>query len=124
MQIQPDEDRVAAYFDGAPEPQRQTLLAVRDILHELLPDAQLVISYGVPTFKVRGKGVAGLAWYARHCSYLPMSGSVTAAMAEQLAGYKTTKGAVQFPVDEPLPADVVAALVATRMAELGLRNQP
>jgi uncharacterized protein YdhG (YjbR/CyaY superfamily) len=119
VQTQPADEKVTAYFDSAPEPQRQTLLAMREILSGLLPDAAEVISYGVPTFKVRGKGVAGLAWYAKHCSYLPMSGSVTATLSERLAGYKTTKGAVQFPADMPLPADLIADLVQARLAELG-----
>lgn len=113
-------DAVAAYYAAAPQPQQGTLLAVRAVLAQLLPNAEQVISYGVPTFKVAGKGVAGLAWYAKHCSYLPMSGSVTATLAEELAGYKTTKGAVQFPVSEPLPSAIVATLVTARLAELGL----
>lgn len=113
-------DPVAAYYAAAPQPQQGTLLAMRAVLAKLLPDAEQVISYGVPTFKVAGKGVAGLAWYAKHCSYLPMSGSVTATLAEELAGYKTTKGAVQFPVSEPLPPATVATLVTARLAELGL----
>ena len=47
-----------------------------------------------------------------------MSGSVTAELAEALTGYVTTKGAVQFPVDEPLPADLVARLVEARQREI------
>jgi uncharacterized protein YdhG (YjbR/CyaY superfamily) len=111
---------VDAYMDSVPEPQRTTLFAVRATLETLLPEAEQTISYGSPTFKIGGKGVAGFAAFARHCSYLPMSGSVTAALADELAGYETTKGAVKFPVDEPLPAPVVRALVDARLAELGL----
>lgn len=111
------------YYQGAPQPQRRTLLAVRAMLSTLLPESEEVISYGVPTFKVGGKGVAGLAWYAKHCSYLPMSGSVTAALSDRLSGYRSTKGSVQFPIDEPLPAGLVSALVAARLAELGFADQ-
>jgi uncharacterized protein YdhG (YjbR/CyaY superfamily) len=111
---------VDAYMRGVPEPQRSTLAQVRATLEVLLPDADQTISYGSPTFKVGGKGVAGFAAFARHCSYLPMSGSVTATLAEQLTGYETTKGSVKFPVDAPLPEPILRALVDARLAELDL----
>jgi uncharacterized protein YdhG (YjbR/CyaY superfamily) len=114
------DDPVEAYFAAAPEPQRSTLLAMRATLAQSLPDAEQVLSYGVPTFKVRGKGVAGLASYAQHCGYLPMSGSVTAALADRLAGFSVTKGSVRVPADRPLPDDLIEALVDARLAELGL----
>ena len=113
-------DEVDAYLQGVPEPQRSTLAQVRAALEALLPDAEQMITYGAPTFKVGGKGVAGIAAFARHCSYLPMSGSVTAALADELAEYETTKGSVKFPVDEPLPEPILRALVDTRLAELGM----
>lgn len=110
---------VDAYLAGVPEPQRSTLSQVRATLADLLPDAEQTISYGAPTFKLRGKGIAGFASFARHCSYLPMSGSVTAALSDQLDGYETTKGSVKFPVDQPLPQPLVRALVEARLSELG-----
>lgn len=111
---------VDAYLHGVPEPQRSTLAQVRATLVALLPDAEQTISYGSPTFKVGGKGVAGFAAFARHCSYLPMSGGVTAALPDELADYETTKGSVKFPVDAPLPEPVLRALVEARLAELGM----
>ncbi len=60
------------------------------------------------------------AAFGHHCSYLPMSGSVTAALAEELSGYETTKGSVKFPADAPLPEPILRALVDARLAELGL----
>lgn len=111
---------VDAYLAAVPEPQRTTLAAMRATLEALLPAAEQTISYGAPTFKVRGKGVAGFAAFARHCSYLPMSGSVTAALSDELRGYETTKGSVRVPIDRPLPEPLVRALVDTRLRELGL----
>ncbi len=112
-------DPVQEYLDAAPEPQRATLWAMWTILRDLLPQAQVTKSYGVPTLKVSGKGVAGLAYYARHCSYLPMSGSVTATLAEELADHRTSKGAVMMPVDQPLSQELLRQLVDARLAELG-----
>jgi len=113
----PTED-VDAYLAAVPEPQRSTLERLRATLVALLPDAEQGISYGVPCFKVAGKGVAGFAAHRGHCSYLPMSGSTTAELAVELSGYVTSKGSVQFAVDEPLPAGLVQRLVEARRAEI------
>jgi uncharacterized protein YdhG (YjbR/CyaY superfamily) len=107
------------YLEAAPEPQRTTLLTMWATLRRLLPDAEVTVSYGVPTLKVGGKGVAGVAHYAKHCSYLPMSGSVTAKLGDQLGSYRTSKGAVMMPVDQPLPEELLITLVDARLAELG-----
>ncbi len=106
------------YVSSAPEPQRTTLTALRETIASLLPDAEQCISYGVPTFKVDGKGVAGFGYYAKHCAYFPMSGAITSALAAELAAYATSKGSVRFPVDEPLPVGLVRRLVRARQAEL------
>ncbi len=109
---------VDAYLESAPEPQRSTLQALRAIIVGILPEAEQGISYGVPAFRVNGRGVAGFASYAQHCTYLPMSGSITAQLAEELTGYVTAKGSVRFATDQPLPEDLVRALIDARLAEI------
>lgn len=109
---------VDLYLDAVPEPHRSTLRALRRTLEGLLPTADQGIAYGVPCFKVAGKGVAGLGYFKGHCTYFPMSGSITAELADRLGAYRTAKGSIQFPVDEPLPADLVRALVEARTAEI------
>lgn len=117
-------DPVADYLAAAPEPAATTLRALQAMLVRLLPESEQVIAYGVPAFKLttpgrlKGKTVAGFGFSKAHCSYFPMSGTVTTTLADRLADYKTSKGAIQFPVDRPLPEDLVAALVAARLAEL------
>ncbi len=110
---------VEEYLAAVPEPQRRTLSVVRERLRALLPDAQEALSYGVPAFKVDGVAVAGYAPAKRHCSYFPMSGAVLAALADRLTGYDWGKGTLRFPIDEPLPADLIEALVAARLREIG-----
>ena len=80
----------------------------------------LVVALCLPSaaFAVDGKAVAGYSAAKNHCSYLPMSGSVLAKMADALAGYQWSKGALRFAVDEPLPADLIGALVDARLAEV------
>ena len=106
------------YLAAVPEPQKTTLESVRATLAALLPEAEQGIAYGVPCFKVGGKGVAGFASYKNHCTYLPMSGSITAELADELSGFVTAKGSVQFATDEPLPADLVEHLVDARLTEI------
>jgi uncharacterized protein YdhG (YjbR/CyaY superfamily) len=106
------------YLAAVPEPQKSTLESLRATLVALLPEAEQGIAYGVPCFKVGGKGVAGFGFYRNHCTYFPMSGSVTAELADDLKQYVTAKGSIQFPTDEPLPDALVARLVEARQGEI------
>lgn len=111
-------DEVDEYLRGVDEPKRSTLQALRRTILEIVPDADQVISYRVPAFRVRGKTVAGFAAFKDHLSYLPFSGSVLAQLADELEGYTMTKSALHFPVDRPLPKTVVKKLIAVRLGEV------
>lgn len=112
---------VAAYLAGAPEPQRSTLLHLRNNIRRLLPKSVEELAYGVPAFKVDGKAVAGYAYFKNHCSYFPHSGSVLETLASELTGYTWSKGALKFPIDQSLPEELVEHLVAARLGELESR---
>jgi uncharacterized protein YdhG (YjbR/CyaY superfamily) len=107
-----------AYLRALEEPKQTTLYTLRGTILEILPEAEQVISYGVPAFRVRGKTVAGFAAFKTHLSYLPFSGSVLAQLADELRGYEMTKSSLHFPVDRPLPPALVKKLIAVRLAEL------
>ena len=109
---------VDAYLAALEEPKCGTLEALRRTILEVLPDAEQVISYRVPAFRVDGNTVAGFAAFKNHLSYLPFSGSVLPRLADELAGYSGTKSALHFPVDEPLPKALVAKLIAARLEEI------
>ena len=91
------------YLRGIEEPKRSTLQGLRRMILEVVPDAEQVISYRVPAFRVQGKTIAGFAAFKDHLSYLPFSGSVLPQLADELTGYTMTKSALHFPVDRPLP---------------------
>jgi len=111
---------VDEYLEQTPEPHRTTLRALRETLRVLLPEAVETMSYNMPAFKVAGKAVAGYAYFKDHCSYFPHSGSVLPDLAEDLEGYSWSKGTLRFPADAPLPSKLVARLVETRRAQLGV----
>jgi uncharacterized protein YdhG (YjbR/CyaY superfamily) len=108
---------IDAYLDGLDEPKRSTLTHLRQALRRLLPDAEEGIAYGVPAFKVNGRTVAGFAAFKNHLSYLPHSGSVFPELARELSGYSYSSGSLRFPVDEPLPEDLIARLVTVRLRQ-------
>ena len=108
---------VDEYLRGLDEPKRGTLHALRRTILEIVPEAEQVISYGMPAFRVNGKTVAGFAAFKAHLSYLPFSGSVLSQLTEELQGYTMTKSALHFAVDESLPKALVEKLIAVRLAE-------
>ena len=105
---------VDAYLAALDEPKRSTLEALRIAILEVIPEAEQGISYGMPAFRVDGKVVAGFAAFKHHLSYLPHSGSVLSEVGDEIAQYKASKGALQFPVDQPLPKALVRKLVTIR----------
>ena len=113
----PDIDSYLAEQDDA---DRDALERLRRSIRAVVPDAEECISYGMPAFRLGGKVIAGFAAFKTHLSYLPHSGSVLPAMAEELAGYTQTKGSLHFTADHPLPDTLVASLIATRLRQLGM----
>jgi uncharacterized protein YdhG (YjbR/CyaY superfamily) len=111
-------EEVDEYLRGLDKPKRSTLQALRRTILEIVPDAEQVISYRVPAFRVSGETVAGFAAFKDHLSYLPFGGSVLGQLAHELKGYTLTKSSLHFPVDRPLPKSVVRNLIAVRLAEL------
>ena len=112
---------IEAYLDGVENPAaRKTLSTLLAQLRKLLPGATETFSYGMPTLKVDGKGVAGFAFFKQHCGFYPFSGSVVPALGPLLDGYTTSKSGVTFPPDKPLPLKLVKAIVQERLAQLAI----
>jgi uncharacterized protein YdhG (YjbR/CyaY superfamily) len=112
-------DPIGTHLAALPQPQRHTLNALRDVLRDLLSDAEECISYNMPCFKVDGVAVAGFDGFKQHCSYFPHSGSVLAQISDLPDWCKVaSKGTLQFPVDRPLPKAVVRKLVRARLDEI------
>lgn len=110
---------IDGYLAQLDEHKRATLQRLRESILRAIPEAEECISYGMPAFRVGGKVVAGFAAFKNHLSYLPHSGSVLDRLGDELSGYSMSKGALRFPVDEPLPDALVARLVSVRLRELG-----
>jgi uncharacterized protein YdhG (YjbR/CyaY superfamily) len=110
-------EEITAYLDALDEPKRSTLQKLRETIVQVIPEAEQGISYQVPAFRVRGKVIAGFAAFKNHLSYLPHSGAVFPQLQEDLATYRKSVGALRFPIDEPLPKEIVEKLIKVRMAQ-------
>jgi uncharacterized protein YdhG (YjbR/CyaY superfamily) len=105
------------YLATLEEPGRSTLGQLRQDILRALPEAEQGLSYGLPAFKVRGKTIAGFAAFKKHLSYLPHSGSVFPELHDEVLSFQTSKGALRFALDEPLPAPLVERLIAVRLQQ-------
>ena len=116
LSVENGKAEVEAYLARVPEPARTTLEEMRAMIRAAAPaDATEAISYKIPSFQYKG----GLVWYAafkKHCSFFPMDLSLLDEFGEELKKYKTSKGTIQFPVDEPLPKKLVTRIVKARVS--------
>lgn len=106
---------VDAHLKNVPSPQKETLNQLRATIREIIPEAEEVISYGFPGYRLNGKIICGFDAFKNHCSFFPHSSLVIPALEKELQGFKTSKGALQFPVDKPLTKALVRKLIQTRI---------
>nr|WP_295469032.1 DUF1801 domain-containing protein [Mesorhizobium sp.] len=110
---------VDAYLAAQPEATREVLRTVRQALRRALPDAEEVISYQIPAYRLPGGTVLFFAGWKKHWSLYPAGKELVAAFRDELKPYKVNeKGTIQFPLDRPVPVDLVERIAAFRRAEL------
>jgi uncharacterized protein YdhG (YjbR/CyaY superfamily) len=105
------------YIAALPKEMRPALIKLRETIRAAAPSATEGISYGIPVFKLNGKGLVGFAAATAHCTFHLMSTTAVQTHAADLKGYKLGQGSIQFPPDKRLPASLVTKLVKTRIAE-------
>ncbi len=92
--------------------QRELMVELRDLIRALVPDAEETISYGMPTFRLNGN-LVHFAAFAHHVGFYPGADGVV--LAEPfLTGLTHSKGAIRFPLDQPLPVELVRHVVTLR----------
>ena len=107
---------VDQYLAAVPEPARGALQQIREAIRSVVPpQATEIISYKIPAFKHK----TVLVWYAafaNHCSLFPTA-SVIEAFKSELKGFSTSKGTIHFPLDKPMPVELIKKLVKARVTE-------
>ena len=112
---------VEEYLDAVPAAQAAALRAVRDHFLAVVPDAEQVISYQVPTIKYRGAGLVALSVAKAHCSVHLMSPPLARALAGTLTEGRLSGATLQFDAATPLSAETVRLVATRRMAEVDAR---
>jgi uncharacterized protein YdhG (YjbR/CyaY superfamily) len=109
------------YIAGCPEHTREKLEEMRATIRKAAPGAEEIISYRMPAFNLNGILVY-FAAQTRHIGFYPTPSGV-AAFKDELGSYKSSKGAIQFPLDQPLPLELIARIVKFRVRENAERTK-
>ena len=105
------------YISSFPKETQILLQEVRKTIKNVAPEANESISYGMPAYKLDGKALVYFAGYKNHIGfYATPTGH--AEFTEELAKYKQGKGSVQFPINEPMPLDLITKIVKFRVSEV------
>ncbi len=106
---------IDAYIAQFPQDVQTILQGLRATIRAAAPEANEKISYQMPTLYLEGN-LVHFAAYKHHIGFYPAPSAID-AFKDKLTPYKTSKGAVQFPIDQPLPVDLIRRVVVFRVAE-------
>ncbi|HPJ21775.1 MAG TPA: DUF1801 domain-containing protein [Clostridia bacterium] len=110
-----DIDSIDEYIRQFPAGVQDILNELRRVINENAPGAKEKISYQMPTFYLNGN-LVHFAAYKNHIGFYPAPSGIE-AFKDELAGYKWAKGSVQFPIDKPIPYDLVKRIVEFRVKQ-------
>jgi uncharacterized protein YdhG (YjbR/CyaY superfamily) len=115
---------VDEYIASQPASVQGVLKRVRGALRKALPEAEEVISYQIPAYKLAGRAVIYFAGWKEHYSLYPATGRLVPTFKDELARYKISKGTIRFPLSEPVPANLIARIARFRAQEAAGRGAP
>jgi uncharacterized protein YdhG (YjbR/CyaY superfamily) len=107
---------VEEYIAGFPKEVRAILEKVRTTIQTAAPEAKESINYGMPAYKLNGRPLVYFAGYQNHIGFYATPSGHT-KFSKELSKYKQGKGSVQFPLDEPIPLDLISRMVKFRAKE-------
>lgn len=102
LNIKTTDDFIAKYPDDV----QAILQKIRQTIRDVAPDAKEKISYGIPTFVLNGKNLVHFSAYEKHIGFYPGSAPIK-EFEKELTGYKTSKGTIQFPLNQPIPLKLI-----------------
>jgi uncharacterized protein YdhG (YjbR/CyaY superfamily) len=112
----PDFKTVDEYISASPGNAKKILEEIRIIVKKVVPGAEEVISYKMPAFKYHGMLVY-FAAHKEHIGFYPGNAALISIFREELKGFETSKGTIRFPMDKPLPVDLIKKFVEARAKE-------
>ena len=106
-------NNIDEYIKGFPAPIQKLLQQVRETIKKAAPDAEETIKYSMPTFTLNGN-LVHFAAFKNHIGLYPTPNGID-AFKKELSVYKGAKGSVQFPLDQPMPLELIAKIVKYRV---------
>lgn len=113
----PTPTTIDAYIAGYPDAVQAKLREIRAVVHDVAPAATEAIKYGIPTFVQNGTNLVHFGGYKDHIGFYPTP-TGTEAFQKEIAAYKFAKGTIRFPLDEPLPIDLIRRITTFRVQEI------
>jgi uncharacterized protein YdhG (YjbR/CyaY superfamily) len=107
---------VDEYINSFPSQVRDILEEMRQTIKKLVPEAEETIRYGIPTYRLKGN-LVHFGAYKKHIGFYPTPG-VIEAFRKELRTYQGSKGTVQFPLNQPIPYDLVKRMVKFRVGQI------
>lgn len=101
------------YIAGFPKETQEILEKIRTTIREAAPDAEEAIKYQLPTFTLKGN-LVHFGAYKKHIGFYPVPRGIE-KFKDELAAYEGAKGSVRFPLDKPIPYDLISRIVAFRV---------
>ena len=114
---------VDEYIASQPESVRAALVRVRNAIRSSLPDAEEVISYKMPTYKLQGEPVLNFAAWKQHYSLYAATAGVLVAFKREIAPYDISRGTIRFPLSEPVPVSLIERIAEFRGKEVARRRK-
>jgi uncharacterized protein YdhG (YjbR/CyaY superfamily) len=108
---------VDEYISAQPDTAQVVLQRVRNTLRKALPEAEEVISYKIPAYRLKGRIVLYFAGWKQHYSVYPAGQRMILAFKDQLAAYPVSKGTIRFPFSEPVPVRLIERIAKFRAKE-------
>ena len=109
---------VDEYIAAQSECAQRVLKHVRSAIRKAVPNAEEVISYNIPTYKLHGTRLLFFAGWKRHYSLYPATERVVAAFNDDLAPYEVNKATVRFPLFQPVPVKLIGRIAKFRAKEI------
>lgn len=114
---------VDEYIASQPATVKSILKRVRSSIRKALPEAEEVISYQIPAYKLHGARVLYFAGWKRHYSLYPAGERLVAEFRDELAPYEVNKGTIRFPLSQPVPVKLIGRIAQFRAGEAAHREK-
>lgn len=116
MEKEKGPETIDAYIAAFPANVQEKLEKLRAFIRQAEPDVKEKISYQMPTFTLYGKNLVHFAAFKKHIGFYPGASGI-ANFEEELSAFETSKGTVRFPLEEPIPLDLIGRIVRFRAEE-------